>query len=179
MANYVRRPKDYQPFLISVGEDGCYSDSMNYQKPFDTLEKYGLYIKHSPYKVFPLIKDIVTQDWPDEHGDDVWLPKTGIVNKAYDFDVEFIYYDYDGMATEKIRLFTEEIKGKWLQIYDTYTKMGRRGVYVVEFDADPAFKRRKIPTIMSDGTQAILDYVYFKVKFRVNDPNTDIVLTLE
>ena len=111
---------------------------------------------------------------------DVWLPKTGIVNKAYDFDAEFIYYADDGMATENIRDFANEIKGKWLQIYDTYTKMGRNGVYVSEFDADPPFKRRKIQTreLDENGTPAIRDYVYFKVKFRVNDPNTDVVLTL-
>lgn len=175
----IRRPKNYKPFLIAVGEDGCYSDSMIYQPPFDTLDKYGLFIKHSPYKAFPQIKNLVTQDWPDEQGEDVWLPKTGIVNKAYDYEVEFIYYADDGMATERIRDFCDEIKGKWLQIYDTYTGMGRKGVYVTEFDADPAFKRRKVQTIfLKDGTPAVRDYVYFKVKFRINNPNTDIVLTL-
>ena len=179
MASSTKRPKNYQPFLISVGEAGSYKESMVYQRPFDTLDKYGLFIKHTPYKAFPQIKNLVTQDWPDENGEDVWLPKTGIVNKAYDFDVEFIYYADDGMATENIRAFANEIKGKWLQIYDTYTQMGRKGVYVSEFDADPPFKRRKIQLrVLDNGLPAIRDYVYFKVKFRVNDPNTDVVLTL-
>ena len=181
MDSQYRIPKDYKPFLIAVGEDGCSREDMVYASPFDTLEAYGLYIKHTPYKAFPQIKNLVSQDWPDEHGEDVWLPKTGIVNKAYDMDVEFIYYADDGMATENIRAFANEIKGKWLQIYDTYTKMGRNGVYVSEFDADPPFKRRKIQTrTLDDGAApAIRDYVYFKVKFRINDPNTDVVLTLE
>ena len=176
--NNYKRPKDYQPFLISVGEAGCYSaDSKAYQKPFDTLAKYGLYVKHAPYKAFPPIKTPVTQDWPDEHGEDVYLPMTGIVNKAYDYDVEFIYYADDGLATENIRAFCDEIKGKWLQVYDTYTKMGRKGVYVSEFDADPPFKRRKM-VVPEGSAPAIRDYVSFKVKFRVNDPNTNVVLTL-
>lgn len=180
MASSAKRPKNYLPFLIAVGEAGSYKESMVYQRPFDTLEKYGLFIKHAPYKAFPQIKNLVTQDWPDENGEDVWLPKTGIVNKAYDFNAEFIYYADDGMATENIRAFANEIKGKWLQIYDTYTKMGRKGVYVSEFDPDPPFKRRKIQVRELDesGTPAIRDYVYFKVKFMVNDPNTDVVLTL-
>lgn len=180
MASAIRRPKNYQPFLVSVGEAGSYRESMTYQPPFDTLAKYGLFIKHSPYKAFPTIKNVVSQDWPDEHGEDVWLPKTGIVNKAYDFEVEFIYYADDGMATEQIRAFCNEIKGKWLQVYDTYTKMGRRGVYVSEFDPDPKFKRRKIQARELDesATPGIRDYVCFKIKFKVNDPNTDIVLTL-
>ena len=176
MASNARRPKDYKPFLIAVGDSGCFSENMAYQMPFDTLAAYGLFIKHSPYKVFPQIKNIVTQDWPDENGEDVWLPRTGIVNKAYDYDAEFIYYADDGMATENIRKFCDMIKGKWLQIYDTYTGMGRRAVYVTEFDADPPFKRRKIQLTEANGQPAIRDYVYFNVKFRVNDPSTNIVL---
>lgn len=182
MASSAQRPKNYQPFLIAVGEAGSYKEEgMAYQAPFDTFNKYGLFIKHAPYKAFPQIKNLVTQDWPDENGEDVWLPKTGIVNKAYDFDVEFIYFADDGMATENIRAFANEIKGKWLQIYDTYTKMGRRGVYVSEFDADPPFKRRKIniPHIEDGIKHEFLDYVSFKVKFRVNDPNTNVVLKLK
>lgn len=180
MDSQYRIPKDYKPFLIAVGEDGCYREDMVYAAPFDTLRSYGLYVKHSPYKAFPQIKNLVSQDWPDEHGEDVWLPKTGIVNKAYDMDVEFIYYFDDGLATETIRRFSNDIKGKWLQIYDTYTAMGRKGVYVSEFDADPPFKRRKVQTYtLPGGAPAIRDYVSFKVKFRINDPNTDVVLTLE
>jgi hypothetical protein len=30
--------------------------------------------------------------------------------------------------------------------------------------------------VLDNGAPAIRDYVYFKVKFRVNDPNTDVVL---
>lgn len=179
MPSQTNRPKRYQPFLIAVGERGCYKESMAYQKPFDTFAKYGLYIKHAPYKIFPQIKNLVSQDWPDEHGEDVFLPTTGIVNKAYDYDVEFIYYSDDGMATERIREFCEEIKGKWLQIYDTYTKIGRTGVYVMEFDPDPTFVRRKIQLKTMEGKANVhRDYAYFKVKFRINNPNTNIVLTL-
>ena len=179
MQGNIRIPKDYQPFLISVGESGCYKESgMKYEKPFDTLRSYGLFIKHAPYKVFPQIKNIVTQDWPDEHGEDVFLPKSGIINKAYDYEVEFIYLADDGMATERIRAFCDKIKGKWLQIYDTYTIMGRKGVYVEEFDSDPTIRRRKVMGVDQDGASIIRDYVYFKVKFRVNDPDTNVVLSL-
>ena len=86
-------PKNYLPLLIAVGPSGCYkADLSGYDKPFDTFRKYRLYIKHVPYKVFPQIKEIVTQDWPDEHGEDVWLPPSGVVNKAYDLDTELSPY---------------------------------------------------------------------------------------
>ncbi len=177
MTNSARRPKNYLPFLIAVGQAGCYSDSMVYEKAFDTLADYGLFIKHSPYKAYPSIKNLISQDWPDENGEDVWLPVTGMVTKAYDYDVEFIYYADDGLATDNIRAFCDKIKWKWLQIYDTYSKMGRKAVYVAEFDPDPPFKRRRLK--VEDGeAPKIRDYVSFKVKFKINDPNTDIVLTL-
>lgn len=164
--------RDYKPFLIAVGVSGCYTEMMEYEEPFDTKSSYNLWIKHAPYKVFPQIKDIVTQDWKDEQGEDVWLPPTGVMSAAYDYDVEFVYYENDGMANENIRAFIERIKGKWLKIYDTYTGLGRKGVYVKEFDADPPFKRR------ANSVGSSRDYVSFKVKFRVNDPNTDVLLVL-
>lgn len=155
----------YKPFLIAVGEAGAYSDSMKYEKPFDTRESYGLWIKHVPYMMFPKVKDIVTQNWADEQGEDTWLPTAGIVNEAYDLSVDFVYLAKDGMANERIRAFIERIRGKWLKIHDGYTNIGRQGVYLQEFDQEPTFLRR-----------GLRDVVIFKVSFRVNDPNTNIVL---
>lgn len=167
--------RDYKPFLIAVGQGGAYSDSMVYDKPFDTNERFKLVVKHSPYTVYPKIKNLVTQNWKDEQGADVFLPPTGVMNDPYEFMVEFVYYEADedvghNVITNNIRDFVNLIQGKWLKIYDTYTEMGRQGVYVTEFDQDPDYKSRKRP----DGR--LQNYVTLKVKFSVNDPNTDIKL---
>lgn len=154
----------YLPLLISVGKDGCYSSSMTYDRPFDTLLKYNLYIKHVPFTVMSKVKNIITQTWKDEDGDDVFIPEN-IVHEAYDLELEFVYWDPTDSANAMIRQFIDEIKGKWLKVYDSYTKMGRQGVYVISADDDPRFLRR-------EGR----DCLVFNVKFRVNDPNTNIVL---
>ena len=154
----------YLPLLISVGTSGSYSSSMTYSKPFDTLVKYGLYIKHAPFTLMPKVKNIVTQTWKDEDGDDVYIPSS-VVYEAYDLELEFVYLDPGETANAQIRQFIADITGKWLKIYDSYTKVGRQGVYVISADEDPQFKRR-------DGR----DLLVFNVKFRVNDPKTNVVL---
>lgn len=151
---------EYKPFLIKVGQAGAYKDDMTYEAPFCTRESFGLWVKHVPYTIQSNIKNPVTQSWIDENGDDVFLPQTGIKSEAYELPVDFVYYENDGMANVRIAQFVERIKGKWLKIYDTYTGICRKGVYVVDFDQDPTFYRR--------GTH---DTVIFQVKFKVNFPN--------
>lgn len=154
----------YQPLLISVGAAGCFSSSMTYSVPFDTNAQYGLVIKHAPFSIAPKPKNIITQSWKDEDGDDVFLPGT-ITREAYDLELEFVYFQPDNDANSQIRKFVSDISGKWLKVYDTYTKIGRQAVYMVEADDDPQFRRR-------EGR----DCLVFKVKFRVNDPNTNVQL---
>lgn len=156
----------YLPFLISVGQSGAFQDNMKYATPFDTKEEFGLWIKHVPFTPYPKNKELVTQSWADEQGEDVYLSPNGVMSEAYDLEVEFVYYASDGLANERIQAFIDRIKGKWLRIYDCYTRMGRQGVYLEEFGSDPTFQRR-----------GLKDTVLFKVKFRVNDPQTNIILT--
>lgn len=154
---------DYQPLLIRVSTTaGCYSSSLTYGKPFDTNAQYGLLIKHAPFSISPKPKNIIKQEWKDQNGDDVYLPST-VVYEAYDLELEFVYFEPDNNANAMIRQFIADISGKWLKIYDTYTNIGRQAVYLEEVEEDPTFKRR-------NGR----DCLVFKVKFRVNDPNTNV-----
>lgn len=157
-------PTPYLPLLIATSKtSGAYSDNLEYNPVFDTKERYGLYIKHTPFTLRPKPKNIITQAWKDEDGDDVFIPEK-VVHEPYEFECEFLYYRMDNFANQNILAFLREIEGKWLQIYDSYTQMGRRGVYLMEVDEDATFKRRNN------------DYVVLKVKFKVNDPDTDITL---
>jgi hypothetical protein len=152
---------DYKPFLISVGKSGAYSDDMEYEDAFCTKEMYGLWIKHAPLTVAPKSKSPIRQSWLDEHGDDVWLPQEGIKHESYEYDVTFAYVEKTDLLTNNISKFVEKITGKWLKIYDTYTGMYRKGVYLESFDANPRFKRRY------NNEMAILN-----VKFKCNFPPT-------
>lgn len=154
----------YLPLYIKVGETGAFRKSMTYEDPFCTKDSYGLWIKHTPFTIRPKTKGLIVQTWKDEDGDDVFLSTTGAKCEAYDWEVEFVYLQNDGMAHVRIADFVNRIRGKWLKIRDEYTKTTRTEVYVSEFDQEPQFHRR--------GNQ---DLVIFKVKFRVNNPNFEEV----
>lgn len=154
----------YKPLLISVSKTaGAFSDSLEYNPVFDTKERFGLYIKHSPFSLRPKPKNIISQKWQDEEGDDVYIPDK-VYHEPYEVELQFIYLRNDDFANENINAFIKEVEGKWLMIYDSYTRIGRQGVYMIECQDDPTFRRRDT------------DYVSFKVKFKVNDPDTDITL---
>lgn len=159
---------NYLPLLIKVGHGGSYQPGDNYGNAFDTLKKYGLYIKHSPFGLAPKIKNIISQSWLDQDGDDVYIPRA-VTYEAYELNLEFVYCkggEARAEANAKIAAFIQEISGKWLQIYDSYTHQGRQAVYLESFDDDPKFQRR--------GNN---DVIVFTAKFKVNDPLTNIELT--
>lgn len=151
---------DYLPLLIKVGKSGAYSKTMEYEDPFDTKESYGLWVKHTPFTIMPKTKVLISQTWNDENGDDVFLSDAGAKCEAYDWPVDFVYLENDGLAHERITEFIKHIHGKWLRIQDSYSKMTRDGVYVSEVNMEPRFKRR-----------VNKDLVIFSVTFRVNNPN--------
>ena len=154
----------YKPLYIKIGQSGTYSDAMPYGEYIDTREKYGLWVKSVPFVIQPTIKNIVVQDWKDEDGEDTYIPTNPTI-KAYDLSVSLIYLWDDGMANTRIQSFVDDLRGKWLQITDTYTQKTYKGAYLVEVDGTPKFLRR--------GTR---DYVEFQAKFKCNYPasNTPI-----
>lgn len=154
----------YRPLYIKVGETGAFRKSMQYEDPFCTKDSYGLWVKHVPFTIRPKTKGLVSQTWKDEDGDDVFLSDSGAKCEAYDWEVEFVYLQDDGLANIRIADFVNRIQGKWLKIRDEYTQTTRSEVYVSEFDSEPRFKRR------GDN-----DLVVFKVKFRVNNPKFEEV----
>jgi hypothetical protein len=143
---------------------GAYSKNIEYDDPFDTKDSYGLWVKHAPFTILPKAKGLISQTWKDEDGDDVFLSEAGAKCEAYDWKVDFVYLENDGMAHVRIADFVNRIRGRWLRIHDSYTKMTRDGVYVSEFDQEPRFKRR-----------GDTDLVIFSVTFRVNNPNFEEV----
>ena len=156
----------YLPLYIKAAKNrgGVYKDSIEYEDAFDTKASYGLWIKHVPFTIQPKTKSLIKQTWPDEDGDDVFLSESGAKREAYDWKIEFIYLQNDGMAHVRIADFVNRINGRWLKVHDSYTQTTRSGVYVSEFDPEPKFKRR--------GNQ---DFVTFSVTFRVNNPSFEEV----
>ena len=178
---------EFKDFYIAIGQPGAYSKSMDYTTIDEETGEvvpnvialwndFGIRIKHAPYSPMAKIKNVVIQSWKDEDGDDVWLPrkieeisggevayKPSITHEAVEYTAKFVIFgDKETMdSNNKIRLLIDRIQGRWLKIWDKYTGMGFEGVYLLDVDDDPKFKRRNY------------DYIEFELKFRINGPSLD------
>lgn len=158
---------DYLPLLIAVGTN---DPSNTRYKVYDTMADFGCYVKHVPFDLFPEVKNIHTQTWNDEDGDDEYMPLKPRY-KSYEMDIEFVYKGNYGDANQDILNFIQTIQGKWLKIYDTYSQIGRQMVRYVSMDEKATLYRRN--GVNDKGGR---DLVVFKLKFKVNDPITNIIL---
>ena len=163
----------YKKFLIQQQTfDG--SAYTNVGDAVDTYAKWKVVCQECPFKHLPETKELPKRDWNDENGDDVYIPSDGLKFKAYDMEVKFLYVGKESDMPSDITGFIVFICGKnangspLLAIYDEYTKNGRQNVIVESVDNELYFYN----DISAD---AIAE---FKVKFRVNDPVTDITLTV-
>lgn len=138
----------------------------------DTYTEWSIVCKDFPFMPYGESKDLPAREWADEDGEDTFFPEE-IKLKAYDIDVEFAYKGEMGTANSKIEAFLDYLTGKGntgtcLKVYDTYTKIGRQGVYYKSIDPD-LFVRKS-----DEG-----DVITFKITFRVTDPRTSITLTAQ
>jgi len=150
--------------------------SILFKKPtgtiIDTQDEWGIVCKEFPFKLYGEIKELPSQNWFDEHGAEEYIPSHLYIN-AYDLSVEFAYKGTRESANSAIRGFLDYLtgtdglnQGAELSVYDTYTKIGRQKVRLVSVEDELL--------IVRDASHG--DVFTFKVKFRVNDPITDITL---
>lgn len=136
----------------------------------DTYEAYGIVCQEFPFKYLPEKKELAKRDWLDEDGEDVYVPNV-MREKAYDLEVKFLYVGNPNEMRAKITSFITFISGKnsngspLLAIYDEYTQIGRRCVYVNSIDS----------SLYEYNDGHIDGYSVFSVEFRVTDPTFDVI----
>ena len=144
----------------------------------DTQALFRVVCQECPFLHMPNVKDLAKRDWHDENGDDVYFPTDGLKYEAYDMKVKFLYVGSQGYMRSDLRNFIDFIHGRFafnsegarisgspvLAIYDDYTKTGRRNVYVNDVDND-FYSYDNINSHVIGS---------FSVKFRVNDPVTNM-----
>lgn len=113
-------------------------------------------------------QDVAVREWPGEHGEDAYIPQTGLKLMAYDMDVEFCYKGGVETADAAYTVFRNYLtgidrSGSELMIYDPYWKRGRQGVRVK--------KIANLEPLRSNIDEA----VSCKVTFRVADPIAEVV----
>lgn len=135
----------------------------------DTLDNWGIVCKDFPFKLYGEAKELSSNDWKDEDGDDEYIPSE-LKIASYELEVEFVYKGSINTANVNIKGFLDYLTGRGgtgaeLMVYDTYTKIGRQSVRYVSVDEDIFWRQE-------EGG----DVVVFAVTFKVNDPVTDIAL---
>ena len=151
--------KGYKPFLIKKLKEGS--------SVIDS-SKWNIYVKHVPFQIAGEVKNVNTETWLDENGDDEFVPDT-LLYKAYEMVCDFVFIGEHGTANSKIKAFTDYlVNGGLFSIYDTYTKTGRTNVRFVKGTDNPDVLYRR------DGDN---DIVVFPITLKVNDPITEIKLT--
>lgn len=166
----------YKPFYIKKQKDGA--------STFDSVKKWNLYCVEFPFKLFGDIKQLPSNQFPDEDGADEYIPDVLPV-EAYEVEATFGCKGKKEEVHGHIKDFILYLKGMdkenagkssygcEVQIYDTYTGIGRQGCRLVKIGDTGYFQE-----IVRDDS-GVADHVLltFKLTFKVNDPTTDIKLT--
>ena len=130
--------------------------------------EWGCYVTDSPYIPVALSpKNITSQSWFDENGDDEFIPET-IYYKPVEITLSFVYKGTVTEAKTQILSFVDYLRGGFFSFYDEYSKVGRQNVRLMDFSSDAQLKYDDV----TKGTRVAL----FSVELKINDPVTDITL---
>lgn len=150
----------------------CYSLLMQKSKSGsevkDLLKDFGMVCTDVPFLMCPEIKDLPSNNWSDEHGEDVYIPEVLMV-EAYDWEIGVCYKGDKGMAESSVRKLLEYLtgldgSGAEMKLYNSHVGIGRKGYF-------------KGSSGYSLSRSAGGDIAEFKIKFRVTDPITEIILS--
>lgn len=148
---------EYKPFLIQ---------KLKNNSPVRDSKEWGIWIKSIPFLLYPKMKEPAKRSWPDQNGDDEYLPESPVF-EAYTMNVDFVFIGERGTANSQIRSFMNYLsRDGEFSIYDTYSALGRTRVRYSSY-SDKAFRRREEEN----------DVVQFTVTLKVNDPITEIRLS--
>ena len=141
----------------------------------ESVATWGVWCKNLPFKLFGKAKEPAKHSWYDEHGDDEYIPATGLYMDAYTMKVEFgckkmaqnRYGTHSAVndVRANVSSFLRYLMGGAFMLYSSYTRIGRRDVRLESIGDNAKWK--------SDGDD---EFLTFEVTFKVNDPVTDVEL---
>lgn len=147
----------------------------------DTAADFGWWVMDAPFHVGGEMKELPSNDWPDEDGLEVFVPPTGQYSKSYDIEMKFAFrYDAGsadwsshGRAKAALNAFRNYLSGRdgsgvMMKVYSEHGDSGRQGVYLLEISDNPTYYCKE------QGRER----AFIVVKMRVTDPLTDITLSL-
>ncbi len=147
-----------------------YLQSMNGsdKSVYESTNKWGVWCKDIPFKIFDKVKAPAKRTWYDEDGDEEYIPSDGLYLEAYTMEVEFGCKKTSTITDvrQKVGAFLEYLRASGhMKMYSSYTRIGRQNVRLESVSDNAKWKS-------NDN----IEYLIFKVVFKVNDPKTDITL---
>lgn len=134
----------------------------------ESTSQWGVWCKDIPFKIFDKVKAPAKRTWFDEDGDEEYIPSEGLYLEAYTMEVEFGCKKTSTITDvrQKVGAFLEYLRASGhMNMYSSYTRIGRQNVRLESVSDNAKWKS-------NDN----VEYLIFKVVFKVNDPNTDITL---
>lgn len=145
----------------------------------ESVATWGVFCKEIPFVLFDKVKAPSKRSWYDEHGDDEFIPDEGLYADAYTMKVSLgcrllsgkKAYTY-GVGVDDVRdnvgNFIEYLRSSgMLKLYSSHTRIGRQYVRLDSVSDNAKWK--------SDDDE---EWLIFDVTFKVNDPITDIELSV-
>lgn len=161
-------------FLQRMGTD---EESQPYPV-YESVSHFGIFCKEIPFKLFGNVKEPAKQSWYDEDGDDEYISDEGLRLESYSMKVEFGCKKVAGNDIAKYGTAVDDVRNKvgtflnylklgQFKLYSSYTRIGRQNVRLESVSDSAKWK--------SDNNT---EYLIFEVTFKVNDPSTDITLSV-
>lgn len=150
---------NYKGILFQVGTGAVTSST-----------KWGCYVAESPYLPVPKkAKNITSQSWYDEHGDDEYIPTT-LYYESIEANLKFVYKGTVSDAKTNIKAFITYLSGGYFKFYDEFHKVGRQQVRLIGFSDEAEL------TYVSNASDECV--ATFAIEVKINDPITDITLAV-
>jgi hypothetical protein len=136
----------------------------------ESVATWGVWCKEIPFKLADKAKAPAKRTWYDEHGDDEYISADGLFMEGYTMKVEFGCKKMTGVSDvrDRVGAFLGYLRESgMMKMYCSYTRIGRQNVRLDSVGDSATWKSE-------DGQE----FLIFEVTFKVNDPVTDITLTV-
>lgn len=151
----------------------------------ESVATWGVFCKSIPFVMANKVKEPAKRSWNDEHGDDEFIGVDGLYFEAYEMEVEFgckkMASGTFGTVTDvqaNVKTFINFLRTAGLfKLYSAYTRIGRQNVRLESIDDKAKWvSNGEWRTVNNNRTFVVTEeFLVFKVKFKVNDPITNIV----
>lgn len=150
---------DYHKLYFQKSKDG--------EPVIETISSWGMYCMDIPLSTSYVAKDVSSNSWNDEDGDDEYIPQKLMI-KSREVTIKLGFKGDKFSANKAIKkainyLTGADGTGVEMKFYCTYTKEGRCSVRFVKINDNAELVRD------DDG-----DILVIEVVLKVNDPITDI-----